>query len=327
MAAQLLPVETKAAEHLATDMPPLSKALADAKPGDIVFVSQGEPGRLIELRAQTPGSVILCGRSRLNIGGVHLVVSGLRFADGCVEGHVISFRSRGKKPASHCRVTQCAVTDYNPPEKKMDSRWVSMFGRHNRVDHRYFATKTTLGTTLGVWLYDDLNCHRIDHNYFGPRPYLHMNGAETIRIGTSGRAKKLSRTLVEWNLFEGCGGEAEIISDRSTENLRWLANLVHGAEFGIPRPTGISLIDPKLRFSGDGRWRPAEDNPVAGAAEGQFAFATHDIDGQPRSQPRDVGCDQQSTAPVTRQPLTRDMVGPARTRSAVVLGCSGGNRP
>jgi len=467
LAAGLPLVETEAAERLAADAPQLSKALAAARPGDTVvmvdgcwrdteidFVSQGEPGRPIELRAQTPGHVILCGRSRLHVGGVRLVVSGLRFTDGYVEGHVISFRGRSKKPASHCRLTQCAVIDYNPPEKEMDSRWVSMFGRHNRVDHCYFATKTTLGTTLVVWLYDDLNYHRIDHNYFGPRPYLRMNGAETIRIGTSGRAKKLSRTLVEWNLFEGCGGEAEIISDKSTENtfryntfhnscgaltlrhatratvegnfflddgsakaggvrvigeghrifnnyfaglsgtgaraaisimngmpdspaggyqqvrdvviafntfvnnrstfhfglrasakvclppadctiannviagkrgpfvvqaaepenFRWVGNLAHGAGLGIPPPKGIGLIDPRLRLASDGRWRPAEGSPTAGAAEGDFAFVTHDIDGQPRGQQRDMGCDQRSAAPVTRRPLTREMVGPAWMR-------------
>jgi poly(beta-D-mannuronate) lyase len=70
-----------------------------------------------------------------------------------------------------------------------------------------------------VWLSDQPNHHRIDHNHFGPRPPLGENGGETIRIGTSDWSMHDSHTLVEANLFERCNGEGEIISSKSGGNV------------------------------------------------------------------------------------------------------------
>ena len=220
------------AERVAADMAQLTGALAAAEPGDTVvmadgdwrdadidFVAQGREGCPITLRAQTPGKVRMAGQSRLSIGGQHLVVSGLLFTDGFVEGPAIQFRSRAKKPASHCRLTQCAIVDYCPADRDLDTRYVYLFGRHNRMDHCYLTGKVNIGATAVVWLYDDLNYHQIDHNHFGPRPYHGKNGAETIRIGSSPRAEKNSRTVVEHNYFEECNGEGEIISSKSCENV------------------------------------------------------------------------------------------------------------
>jgi poly(beta-D-mannuronate) lyase len=63
------------------------------------------------------------------------------------------------------------------------------------------------------------NHHRIDHNYFGPRPPLGSNGGETIRIGTSHNSLEDSNTLVERNIFEECNGEVEIVSNKSGANV------------------------------------------------------------------------------------------------------------
>ena len=72
-------------------------------------------------------------------------------------------------------------------DKKKDSKWVSLYGSDNRVDHCYFAGKTNLGQTMVVWLDKESpeNRHRIDHNHFGPRPPLGENGGESIRVGDS----------------------------------------------------------------------------------------------------------------------------------------------
>lgn len=70
-----------------------------------------------------------------------------------------------------------------------------------------------------VWLSDKPNYHRIDHNYFGERSALGVNGGETIRIGTSTWSMFDSFTVVENNIFDKCDGETEIISNKSCKNI------------------------------------------------------------------------------------------------------------
>ncbi len=214
----------------------LASAIASSDPGDaivmangvwtdtnIAFYAQGAPGDTITLRAETPGQVILNGRSSLRIGGNYLKVDGLWFDQGALaSGHVIQFRRSSSRLANHSRLTNCAITNYNPPSKSTEYKWVSVYGANNRVDHCYFAGKTHDGATLVVWLRDPPNdapvYHRIDNNHFGRRPDLGKNGGETIRIGTSSRSMQDAFVTVERNLFEECDGEIEIISNKSGQN-------------------------------------------------------------------------------------------------------------
>ena len=196
-------------------------AMADGSwiDADILFEGEGTAAAPIILRAQTPGKVTLKGQSRLRMSGAYLVVDGLSFQDGFIKDHVIAFRSSPERVANHCRVTNCAILDYSVPDKKTDTKWVSFYGSHNRMDHCRISGKTNAGTTLVVWLSDQPNYHQIDHNHFGPRPRLGFNGGETIRVGTSDWSMHDSRAVVEENRFEGCSGEIEIISNKSCENV------------------------------------------------------------------------------------------------------------
>jgi poly(beta-D-mannuronate) lyase len=230
--AVLLPPFAAAAEHLASNSTQLAAAIKRAWPGDsivmadgtwkdaeIVFMAKGSAQKPVSLRARTPGKVVLTGQSRLHIGGSYLVVDGLWFKDGSIKsGSIIEFRVNPKTHASQCRLTNCAITDYNPPERGLDYKWCSLYGQNNRVDHCYFAGKTHVGTTLVVWVGQQPDRHRIDHNHFGPRPPLGENGGETIRVGTSEVSMNASRTIAEDNLFERCNGEVEVISNKSCEN-------------------------------------------------------------------------------------------------------------
>lgn len=234
----LLPaVATAQTERMATTPQELSAAIAASRPGDTVvmangtwtnveieFFAAGAPGDSITLRAETPGHVVLDGDSRLKIGGQYLKVDGLWFDKGALSsGHVIEFRRSSSNLATHSRLTNCAVTDYNPPNYLTQYKWVSVYGRHNRVDHCHFAGKTHDGATVVVWLNDPPDdapvWHRIDNNFFGHRPELGKNGGETLRIGTSSRSMQNAHVTVEHNLFEECDGEIEIISNKSGQNI------------------------------------------------------------------------------------------------------------
>ncbi|MGH8178585.1 MAG: chondroitinase-B domain-containing protein, partial [Steroidobacter sp.] len=86
----------------------------------------------------------------------------------------------------------------------------------------HLVGKSNQGVTMAVRLdsaQSQENHHRIDHNYFGPRPVLGSNGGETLRIGTSQYSLTNSFTTVENNYFDRCDGEVEIISSKSGGNI------------------------------------------------------------------------------------------------------------
>lgn len=225
-----------AEQFLVKDVGEFERVAARARPGDILLLANGQwrdaqlnfrargaPNAPITLRAQDPGKVLLVGRSNLRLSGEHLVVSGLVFRDGwSPTGEVISFRGRDGEVANDTRVTEVVIDRFNNPARSESDNWVALYGRRNRFDHSYIAGKGNQGATLVVMRSAATgldNHHRIDHNYFGPRPALGSNGGETIRIGTSADSLSDSHTVVEDNYFDRCDGEVEIVSVKSGANV------------------------------------------------------------------------------------------------------------
>ncbi|MCY4427436.1 MAG: polysaccharide lyase 6 family protein [Halieaceae bacterium] len=190
---------------------------------EMVFSGRGRPGQPITLRAETPGKVLIGGKSNLRLAGEYLLVTGLVFRDGHTPtNEVISFRRGRDQLANHSRVTNIVIDHYNNPERYERDFWVMMYGKNNRFDHNHLEGKSNAGVTMAVRLDSQgsrNNRHRIDHNYFGPRPILGANGGETLRIGTSKYSLTESETLVENNYFDRCNGELEIISNKSGKNV------------------------------------------------------------------------------------------------------------
>jgi poly(beta-D-mannuronate) lyase len=190
---------------------------------EIIFEGNGKPGNPLTLRAETPGAVFLTGQSNLAMAGEHLLVSGLIFRDGYTPSQsVISFRKDKTALANNSRVTQTVIHNFTNPERFEADYWVAIYGKNNRFDHNHLEGKRNRGVTLAVRLDSEAsreNYHRIDHNYFGPRPTLGSNGGETLRIGTSHFSRSNSFTTVENNYFDRCDGEVEIISSKSGSNV------------------------------------------------------------------------------------------------------------
>lgn len=189
---------------------------------EILFTGKGEPDNPITLTAETRGEVVITGQSNLRLAGEYLVVSGLVFRDGYTPTNtVISFRRTRGDLAYHSRVTETVIDRFNNPERHETDFWVMMYGKNNRFDHNHLVGKSNAGVTMAVRLDSEesqQNHHRIDHNYFGPRPVLGSNGGETLRIGTSHYSLTDSFTVVENNFFDRCNGELEIISIKSGSN-------------------------------------------------------------------------------------------------------------
>ncbi|WP_333611410.1 polysaccharide lyase 6 family protein [Brevundimonas bullata] len=211
------------------------QALSGVRPGDtivlkdgvwrdfqILFEGEGRASQPITLTAETPGGVVLSGQSNLRLAGRQLLVSNLVFRDGwSPTGEVVSFRRSKEHRAVDSRVTGLVIDGYNKPDRATSDNWVALYGRDNRFDHNHLTGKTNVGTTLVVVRDEQQgldNRHRIDHNYFGPRPNLGSNGGETMRVGTSADSLSASHTVVENNWFEGADGEVEIVSNKSGGN-------------------------------------------------------------------------------------------------------------
>ena len=233
--ALLVGCGASAAEIRVTSQQEYRDAVKTLQPGDtivladgewrdfeILFIGEGTAERPITLTAETKGQVLITGQSNLRIAGKYLVVSGLVFKDGYSPTNtVIAFRRTKGELAYHSRVTEVVIDHFNNPERFEPDFWVMMYGRNNRFDHNHLEGKSNQGVTMAVRL-DSVesqeNHHRIDHNYFGPRPVLGSNGGETLRIGTSHYSLSNSFTVVEENYFDRCNGEVEIISSKSGMN-------------------------------------------------------------------------------------------------------------
>lgn len=211
----------------------LDEAVAKVIPGDTVLLSSGNWNDVklefkgngttispIVFAAETAGKTIFTGNSQIEISGHWLVVRDFVFKDGKVaeSGSIIAFRNGTSTPAHNCRLTNVSIDNYNPEDKNIDTKYVSLYGTYNRVDHCSFSGKNNSGATFVVWLDETPDHHLIDHNYFGQREALEKNGGETIRIGTSEWESYNSNCVVEYNLFDECDGEIEIISNKSVGN-------------------------------------------------------------------------------------------------------------
>ena len=209
-------------EHKVSSADDIKRIIPLLKPGDVVVMADGEwkdqdiwfytkgaQDKPVTLRAQTPGKVIFTGKSSIALEGSHLVLQGvfLDHSSGDDDGIVVS--------GDNCRVTDCAIVG-----GRYDKFFLHLFGSEQRVDHCYFAEKTTGNPTFQIEVDPKRrNNDRVDHNHFGHRPPLGRNGGETMRIGYSWQSFNSSGALVEQNLYDRCDGEIEIISSKSCDNV------------------------------------------------------------------------------------------------------------
>ena len=194
-----LALPAKAEHYFVRNQNEYAHALKQIEAGDIIILANGEwrdfelvitgkggKDKPITVISEQAGKVFLTGQSSLRIGGEYILVTGLVFKDGySPRGEVISFRRNKQDQARNSRVTEMVIDNFSKPDRYESDYWVGMYGRNNRFDHNHLVGKTNKGVTLAVRLDSEEsreNGHRIDHNYFGPRPPLGSNGGETLRI-------------------------------------------------------------------------------------------------------------------------------------------------
>lgn len=221
----------------APDAVTLAGIIAQAKPGDTVVIDDGTittdapieiaiagtPEAPITIKAANRGRVVVAGKAGLLLKQAqHVVIDGLRFT------HDNAHPAIRLVDCAHVRVRGCtfALNDRTHPRQN----WLHITGgesHHHVIEYNLFDGKRAAGAYVAIdgsedSPYQHSRNDRIAHNHFrgieadGDKP---RQGARAIRLGWSALAESDGETLVEFNLFEDCMGDDELITVRSSAQL------------------------------------------------------------------------------------------------------------
>jgi len=187
--------------------------LADGNYTDlrIALNYSGTEKQNVVIEAQNPGKVVIIGNSHIDVNGDYIQLIGFDFDNGKRQKSEALIMIEGKNN----RVSETRFRSYNG----VGGVWIQLNGQYNRVDHCWFEGKTSGASYINV----DVpkkggNHHLVDHNFFA-RPPLKRNGGSALRIGHGSMATRFCYTVVEFNLFDDCSGESEIMSSKSCGNM------------------------------------------------------------------------------------------------------------
>ncbi|HWZ35268.1 MAG TPA: polysaccharide lyase 6 family protein, partial [Mucilaginibacter sp.] len=200
----------------------LQKAINNARPGDVLILTngtytttediivdrKGTPALPITICAETIGKAEINGSGgfRLESPAAYIVIKGFKFTHK-------SSRAKTAGGTSFCRWTQ------NIFENTGDGEDLTIAGSDHEIDYNTFQNKNAMGRFLAIRGTGSQIAQRlhIHHNYFNNYASQgDKNGAETLQFGLSGFSLSSSNSIVEYNLFERCAGENELISVKAS---------------------------------------------------------------------------------------------------------------
>ena len=86
--------------------------------GKVSFTGNGTADYPIILKAANTGKAIISGTTEIRMAGSYLQLEGLYFHKAWASDfEMIEFQLDKEHPATHCRITQCAIDDCNDPAK------------------------------------------------------------------------------------------------------------------------------------------------------------------------------------------------------------------
>lgn len=210
-------------------------ALNAMNPGDIIEVADGSYNmgsvkinrsgceqRPILIVAKNQGQAIINGNTTWELDGLkYVTIKGFSFKSASVgTGIKVLNCSRIRITGNHFNLTETSSCNWVYIGDTFGSTLPLRSG-HNKVDFNVFDGKTQPGKF--VLLDGNINQQSqhdtISYNLFknnGPRA---ANEKESIRIGVSTLSKSSGFTVVEYNLFQDCDGDPEIVSVKSCDNI------------------------------------------------------------------------------------------------------------
>jgi poly(beta-D-mannuronate) lyase len=217
-----IPVRLLADNIVVGSLADLQLAINNAKPGDIIQLKNGmyttsedivinksgTKSQPITISAQQPGAVEITGSGGFNLvsPAAYVVITGFSFT------HAAS-KARTGGGTSFCRWTR------NIFETPGTGDYLTLAGSDHEVDYNTFKNKDSLGKFIAVKGTGSQIAERlwIHHNYFKTQKSMGgRNGAEALQFGLSGFSLSSSNSIVEYNLFEDCDGENELISVKAS---------------------------------------------------------------------------------------------------------------
>lgn len=217
---------------------------------DIIVSSTGTAPQPIIIAAQNNGAVEITGSGGFSLvsPAKYIIIKGFRFTHA-------SSRARTGSGTSFCRFTN------NIFEAMGKGEDLTIAGSDQEIDHNTFENKNAMGRMLAVRGTGSQIAERlwIHHNYFkNYKDQGGANGAETLQFGLSGFSLSSSNSIVEYNLFEDCAGENELISVKaSAVTLRYNTIRNCPAQFTLRHGNKCQVYGnyffntPGLRFFGD----------------------------------------------------------------------------
>ncbi len=175
---------------------------------DIIVNCSGTKKQPVLIQAQTVGGAVITGKGGINLvsPAAYVVIKGFKFT------HAAS-HARSASGTSYCRWTQ---NIFETPGK---GEYLTIAGNDHKIDYNTFQHKKEMGRILAIRGEGSQIAQRlhIHHNYFYDFPDQGgANGAETLQFGLSGLSLSTSNSIVEYNLFEKCHGENELISVKAS---------------------------------------------------------------------------------------------------------------
>jgi poly(beta-D-mannuronate) lyase len=175
---------------------------------DLLIGNSGSAAKPIVISAQHFGSAVITGSGGFNLGNgaAYVIIRDFKFT------HAAS-RAKSSSGSLFCRWTN------NIFETPGDGEDLLIAGNDTEVDHNTFQNKDAMGRFLairgtGSQIAEHLWIH---HNYFkSHKDQGGKNGAEAFQFGLSGFSMSSSNSIVEYNLFEDCAGENELISVKAS---------------------------------------------------------------------------------------------------------------
>lgn len=200
----------------------LQSAIDKAKPGDKIIVKDGVYTTTSDITIgcigtnEHPITIAAADFGKAEITGsggfvlmspaTYVIIRDFKFT------HAAS-RAKSSSGSTFCRWTN------NIFETPGDGEDLLIAGNDNEVDHNTFQNKNAMGRFLAIRGTGSQIAERlwIHHNYFkSQKDQGGKNGAETLQFGLSGFSLSSSNSIVEYNLFEDCAGENEMISVKAS---------------------------------------------------------------------------------------------------------------